>query len=387
MLLFPVIAWATWAIWAAQNTAVSSYWYYDIFTGTNDDQLTTTHIPNIVNGFPGIAVAWESGGTTWTIQNNSGNNAPNATGAELHADANAASDPNTNEADAITGYTIVAGLDLGSNVFESQGGTKDVGSYALHADANDTPTSDAGFYKDVETDWSLALGRMYTMSFRWRHIGSGDQWFAKLGPSANAGGLDQVDFGDVFSTDTTFQDGGGTFEHTASTKYLVFKEAFNNNNGGVYVDNLSCKSLELNEQFVSDDMGITEGTFSVNVTMSSVYSGVAGLVLCMDSAAAPSNFIMAYYNLAQGNIHLVKSVADGLTSLIDTAVAYSAGAVLRVVLEYVAGTDDVKATLFYNGSQVGVQQTILDDGVAGNTRHGMMNTDTNNSLDNFTVII
>ena len=51
-------------------------------------------------------------------------------GPELHTDANAASDPNGNEADATTGWTQT-GLDVGSNVFESQSSVVNTGTHGI----------------------------------------------------------------------------------------------------------------------------------------------------------------------------------------------------------------------------------------------------------------
>ena len=38
-----------------------------------------------------------------------------------------------------------------------------------------------------------------------------------------------------------------------------------------------------------------------------------------------------------------------------------------------------------NGALIGTEQTITDNGIAGNTRHRIMSVDSANTLDNFTV--
>ena len=164
---------------------------------------------------------------------------------ELYDIANAASDPNSNEADATTGWTQV-GLDQGSNVFASQGGVKSAGSYALEFNANDTPTVDSRAFQNIRDSYGLSVGQRYTLSFDWRHVGSGDKWSVKLGDTNTASGLTDIDFWwvttDYMTSDiTTFQTVVYSFTYQAGMIYLVFKENWNANNGGVYVDNISIK--------------------------------------------------------------------------------------------------------------------------------------------------
>ena len=168
------------------------------------------------------------------------------TGSELHDDANAMSDPNSNEADATTGWSQV-GLDAGSNVFDSDTWanlsiTAGTGDYTLVANANDTPTTDARFYKDIGTDWSLTAGKAYRMSFNARHVGSGGSWGIRF--TSNSG-LTSNSSLVVFlaSTDTTFTNYTYDFIYSTNFRYFGGKEGGPGDSGGVYIDNLSCKQI------------------------------------------------------------------------------------------------------------------------------------------------
>lgn len=77
----------------------------------------------------------------------------------------------------------------------------------------------------------------------------------------------------------------------------------------------------------------------------------AGLVINYLDA---SNFVIGFYNRATGKAELLKCVTGTWTSLINTTVAYSAGAELKII---VSGTT---YQLWYNGAQVGINQTISD---------------------------
>jgi hypothetical protein len=150
-------------------------------------------------------------------------------GPELHTDANAASDPNGNEADAVTGWTQT-GLDAGSNVFESQNSVVNTGTYALHGECNDTPTSAARF----ELALTVEEGATYRATGYWRHVGTGSGW------NLNINGVVEDS---VAPEDTTFQKFDITFVAPDTSTYIRFIEGGGSNDGGVYVDNVSVKKV------------------------------------------------------------------------------------------------------------------------------------------------
>ena len=158
---------------------------------------------------------------------------------DLHTSANAASDPNKNEADATTGWTSV-NLSGGANVFESQGAVKYTGSYSLHSDADDTPTDEARFYIDLEALGVEDMDRC-RLSFAVRHIGSGGAWRVNLG----AGTTTQSTYvqKDLTSSDITFDLVEYEWTHDGTYRYFIVGEYSGTNNGGVYFDDFSVKKL------------------------------------------------------------------------------------------------------------------------------------------------
>jgi len=112
----------------------------------------------------------------------------------------------------------------------------------------------------------------------------------------------------------------------------------------------------------------------VNVTLGATGTQ-AGLVLNLDSAASPANFLLAYVNGT--NAYLEKCVAGSYSTLISAAVTYGAGKTLRVV------KDGTSVSLFYDGAKVGTTQTVSDAGIINNTLHGLYaNCGLSTTLDN-----
>lgn len=142
------------------------------------------------------------------------------------------------------------------------------------------------------------------------------------------------------------------------------------------IDNVSAKALTLSTLFATKDFGRAAVDASVEATI--VSGNRCGLVLNLDSISSPANFVIADHNGVTAR--LTKCVAGTYTELISTAATYSAGAPLRVVR-----TAPTTYQLWYNGTQVGTDQTIADAGIVNNTLHGMFNTYESNGLDDFAI--
>ncbi len=169
--------------------------------------------------------------------------AGNAVGSELHTNANAASDPNGNEADATTGFANTGLAGIGANIFESQSSIVSEGSYAIKADANDTPIGAARFYVDLDSaPFSLIVGRKYRVSFRSRHVGVGGDWTSTLSDATSLG-TNLTIIRAVTNGDTTWSEYSQEFTHSVNTRYCGYREANASNDGGVYFDNLSIKEI------------------------------------------------------------------------------------------------------------------------------------------------
>lgn len=141
------------------------------------------------------------------------------------------------------------------------------------------------------------------------------------------------------------------------------------------VDNVSAQPLTLSTLFASINVVSTADVHArVAVTLDGALLGKqAGLVLNLDSAASPANFIIAYLN-GNGNAVLDECVAGTYTNKISAAVTYSAGAYLYVIRR---GTS---CWLFYNNAQVGTVQTMTAN---TNKLFGLFSTSSLSSLDAF----
>lgn len=141
-------------------------------------------------------------------------------------------------------------------------------------------------------------------------------------------------------------------------------------------DDVSLKALTLSSLFSSLSANTQNVVADVDLVMST--ETPAGLVICLDSAASPANFIIGYHDGVWG-VHLQKCVAGTYTDLISAAAAYSPNATLRII------KDDESVDVFYNGVKIGTTQTVSDVGVKDNTIHGLFSTYAGNTLDNFTL--
>ena len=142
----------------------------------------------------------------------------------------------------------------------------------------------------------------------------------------------------------------------------------------IWLDNLSLKPLTLSTLFASvDDAATADVVASVDVICTA--GTQAGLVVNLDSAASPANFVIAYVDGV--NCKLEKCVSGVYSSIISGAVTYGAGKTLRVI------KDGTSYTLYYNNAKIGATSTISDAGIVDNTKHGLFSTHASNTLNNF----
>lgn len=149
-------------------------------------------------------------------------------GAELHTDANAASDPNGNEADATTGWVA-----LNNAVVSSVSSPVNVGSYAIEIESNTTPTQLAR----IDLSFTVETASVYRLEFDYRHIGTGFTWTI----SPNFGPAIVI----TTNSDLTYQKKVYYFTAPDTSTNIRIGEANASNNGGVYMDNLSLKKVTL----------------------------------------------------------------------------------------------------------------------------------------------
>lgn len=272
---------------------------------------------------------WESGGATWTISGNKVINTPTR-GADLITNGTFAVDANWTKG---TDWTIAAGVAHHAN-----------GTIASLTQ-NNVLTSEQWY----EIIWTLAA-----------YSGTGTVR-AQFGSTTNLDGAGQTVPATYHGVGRA---NGVTVGFRASAAAVVD------------VDNVSCKLLTLNTLFASQNFGRANVDVTVKPTV--VANNRAGLVLNLDSVASPANFVAASHDGT--NAYLSKCVAGVYTNLITAAATYSAGAPLRVVK---SGT---VYSLWYNGTQVGIDQSVSDISIVSNPRSGLFNVYEGNSLDDFAIV-
>lgn len=147
-----------------------------------------------------------------------------------------------------------------------------------------------------------------------------------------------------------------------------------------HYDAVSVKQITAAEVFATVGNCSPNIDISVEVTRPSTTRAAGGLVLCMDSAVAPLNYILVYLNSNVTNAVTIDKCLNGtFSNVANISITYSAGAALRVVK---SGTS---VSVYYNGAQIGTTQTVSDVTIINNTRHGMFSTDPTVSLDDFSV--
>ncbi|MCK5613274.1 LamG domain-containing protein [Candidatus Pacearchaeota archaeon] len=182
---------------------------------------------------------------------------------ELNTQSDATADNGGTEADSIGNWTSVGLTGTGANVFESQSSVVETGSYALHADANDTPTSQALCRINMESRYGVVAGKQYRLKFKWRHTGvaaTDGRWDVGFDESGGAGidlVIDSISVGDIAFGQVEID-----FIYDGVMSFLIFKEQNGDNDGGIYIDDLSIKQLGCFAEWSSE--GIEDNSWSDN---------------------------------------------------------------------------------------------------------------------------
>lgn len=142
------------------------------------------------------------------------------------------------------------------------------------------------------------------------------------------------------------------------------------------MDDASLKAVDDAALFATLDAGFADATCRANGITQAQYTQF-GVVLNLDSASSPANFVVGYYHRGQGKVRLDKCVAGVYTNLVDVTTTYVAGSEVKVVK---SGTT---YQIFYNDVQKGTDQTISDAGIVDNTMHGLFSTGGGGAVDAF----
>ena len=187
------------------------------------------------------------------------------------------------------------------------------------------------------------------------------------------GGFNNINGGAI--NDANWTNRNYTFRATGTTTYIFNGINSLTSSDTTLFDTLTFKPLTLSSLFSTVDAGSQNVVISTGTTLTA--GTQAGLVLNLDSASNPQNFVIAYHDGTY--MHLDKAVGGVYTSLINTAKTYVAGANITV------RKNGTRYTLVYNGTQVGSDVTISDAGIINNTIHGLFSTYASNSFSNFSI--
>jgi len=189
-----------------------------------------------------------------------------------------------------------------------------------------------------------------------------------------------LSIGEVTFTAASWVNKRGTFRAAAANNGTILCQ-----NGATamtaYVDDVSIKALTLSELMQAIDAGTQNAVVDVNITEPATYVVQGGLVINLDSASSPANFIVIYMNRGNTRIYVDKCLSGTYTNLATNYFTYSAGATLRAI------KNGNSLSIYYNNAQIG--STLPLDGagddapIVSNTLHGMFSTDSTITFDNF----
>lgn len=144
------------------------------------------------------------------------------------------------------------------------------------------------------------------------------------------------------------------------------------------VDDISVRPLSLPSLLAPTRPFSGSGRFYTTATTANCATGEwLGTAAYVDDTRNPTKGVFAYLNRATGNAELrVLTAANTWTSLINTAVTFSSGAQLVLVVDHNQDGDGKPyATLFYNGAIVGTRQDLSSyTWVKTNRRHAIFST-------------
>ena len=303
-------------------------------------------------GSGGGGLAWQSGGTTWSVSGGKAVNTPTVGDTSL--------------------------WDAGADTFES-------GTYGWIKYGNNTVENDNGklkiTYVDNKNGAYNALKALYSDLSQDLTIG---QWYMFTADMMTA----QAEQGDAvyISHSGTIMNVAWVTSNTM-TPYNISFRALSTNGSVVYIgvmasgdvfymDNISLKPLTLSELVNTVQTSTPDIIATVNIPTAITRGSWYGLALNVDSATDPQNMVIGLTNTYTAT--LTKMVNGVWTEVISGNITWVSNAELRVI------KDGTTYRLYYNNALVGTA-TISDASIINNTRHGLFSTDAANTLDNFTL--
>jgi hypothetical protein len=192
-----------------------------------------------------------------------------------------------------------------------------VGNYAFQAEANDTPTSLARCYVDMEANFGLENGKLYTMQIDAKHVGVGGTWRIALSSTTSTGGSVTV-IKDLANTDVQYDTYAINWIHDSNHKYLVCVELTAPNDGGVYIDNLHVHEsgeLYIFSNAAADPAGLEDNSadgwiVANNALATSVTSPVdiGTYAISIESNTTPTALASGYISFEASGLNLTDGV-------------------------------------------------------------------------------
>lgn len=143
------------------------------------------------------------------------------------------------------------------------------------------------------------------------------------------------------------------------------------------IDNVTCKAITMANLFASIPVGVADVLVELPITDtgSNAAGYQVGVVVNLDSAASPANFIIAYLT-GNATLNVDEWVAGVRTNKIAAAVTYAAAAKIKII------RSSTSLWCFYNEAAVGTVQTMTAN---TGTIHGMFSTYATPTVNNLAI--
>jgi hypothetical protein len=306
-------------------------------------------------GEGGGGLAWQSGGTTWSVSGGKAVNTPLVYGEELivNGDMETGNPPSTWE----TTYAPVLTVEADRSGAGSQSLGATISSGHTWMQILQTFTTETGKYYKLSV-YSKAQALISTKALLYRS----DAFASLIGSDINKTG----DWAMTTLTARALSENTGILFESDYTEPEL---------GKMFLDDVSVKELKLSELFNTIQSSTPDVISTVTLPINP-YGIQQGMILNLDSVSTPLNFVVAYYSY--NRVYLDKCVNGTWTNIITEFVGYVENAELRVI------KDGTTYRLYYNDTLIGTA-TISDESIINNTRHGLFSTDVRSTLDNFTL--
>src|SRR5574343_413759 len=319
-------------------------------SGTTDGK---GHAEGVAGGIGegGGGLAWQSGGSTWSVSGGKAVNTPTVGDTSLWDTG----------ADTFESGTY-GWIKYGNNTVENDNGKLKI-SYVDDAKGAYNSLVEAG---DLTAPLTIGQWYMFTADMMTAKTGQGDAVYIRDGASilnvAWVGSNTMIPYNIPFRTLSA----NGGFVHIG---VMEAGDVF-------YIDNISLKPLTLSELVNTVQTSTPDIIATINTSTSQGTEVWGGVALNVDSATNPQNMVIGLTNTYWAK--LTKMVNGVWTEVISGNITWVSNAELRVI------KDGTTYRLYYNNALVGTA-TISDESIINNTRHGLFSTDVRGTLDNFTL--